>query len=510
MKVDLRQGDIRTRRAGVVALGILQRAGELSGAAKAVDGATRGAIRSLLKRRDFAGRFLETALLYPPGLGAPRLLLVGLGRRDELTAHRALQVAAVAARRAREIKAATLALVPIGAGAGGLPPARAAQATAEGLVLGHYRFTAYRADPGAPALRSADIVESDRALARELRPAVERGVRWAEGTCLARDLANTPGQDLTPERLAERASEIGRQSEAKVQIFEVPQLERLGMGALLAVGRGSVNPPRLIVLDRAARGGRRRPEVPTVVVVGKGITFDTGGISLKPRENMHKMKYDMSGAAAVLGMFSALPTIDPPFRVVGLIATAENMPGGRALKPGDIVRALDGTTIEVTNTDAEGRLVLADALAYARRFTPAAVVDLATLTGAVSIALGNLAAGLFANDADLAAELSAASAASGERLWPLPSWDEYLSEMKSDSADLVNSSGSREGGAILGAVFLKHFARGLNWAHLDIASTAWSPGDRPHESRGPTGFGVRLLLEWLSRRASATESAGAS
>jgi leucyl aminopeptidase len=375
------------------------------------------------------------------------------------------------------------------------------------LILGHYRFTAYRGDPGSRALRSMDIVESDRARVPVLRAAVERGVRWAEATCLARDLANTPGQDLTPERLAERAAEIGRQCDAKVQVFDAPQLERLGMGALLAVGRGSVNPPRLIVLDRGPRGGRRRPDVETVVVVGKGITFDTGGISLKPRENMHKMKYDMSGAAAVLGMFSALPTLDPPFRVVGLVVAAENMPGGRALKPGDIVRALDGTTIEVTNTDAEGRLVLADALAYARRFAPVAVVDLATLTGAVSIALGNLAAGLFANDEDLAAELSAASAASGERLWPLPLWDEYRSDMRSDAADLVNASGGREGGAILGAIFLKHFARGMSWAHLDIASTAWSPSDRPHESRGPTGYGVRLLLEWLSRRVWAAESA---
>ncbi|TMQ68390.1 MAG: leucyl aminopeptidase, partial [Candidatus Eisenbacteria bacterium] len=277
---------------------------------------------------------------------------------------------------------------------------------------------------------------------------------------------------------------------------------RLGMGALLAVGRGSVHPPRFVALERGS--GPR-----TVVVIGKGITFDTGGISLKPRENMHKMKYDMSGAAAVLGLFSALPTLDLPFRVVGLVAAAENMPGGGALKPGDIVRAMDGTTIEVTNTDAEGRLVLADALAYSRRYEPEAVVDLATLTGAISIALGNLSAGLFTDDDALASELLEASSRSGERLWRMPVWDEYAHEMRGEVADLVNSSGAREGGAILGAVFLKQFARGLRWAHLDIASTAWSPVDRPHEPRGPTGFGVRLLLEWLSRRASES-STGAS
>ena len=496
----MRQGDITRRRVGLLALGILERAGELTGAARAVDRATRGAIRALLRRRDFAGRFLETVVLYPKGLGAPRLLLVGLGPRAEFTGARARQAAAVAVKRAREMKAGTLATVVLGAGAGGLGPVRAAQATAEGLVLGHYRFTAYRTEPGTPPLRAAEILEHDRDRTLSLKGAVERGARWAEATCLARDLANTPGQDLTPERLAERAREIGRQCGARVQVFGVPQMERLGMGALLAVGRGSVHPPRFIVLDHPPRGAKNRGAVPTVVVIGKGITFDTGGISIKPRENMHKMKYDMSGAAAVLALFSALPTLDLPFRVVGLVASAENMPGGRALKPGDIVRALDGTTIEVTNTDAEGRLVLADALGYARRFEPEAVVDLATLTGAVSIALGHLAAGLFANDEDLAAELSAASVESGERLWPLPVWDEYLNEMRSDTADLVNSSGAREGGAILGAAFLKHFARGMRWAHLDIASTAWAPAERPLEPRGPTGFGVRLLLEWLSRR----------
>jgi leucyl aminopeptidase len=244
------------------------------------------------------------------------------------------------------------------------------------------------------------------------------------------------------------------------------------------------------------------------VVIGKGVTFDTGGISLKPRENMHKMKYDMAGAAAVIGLFSALPSLDPPFRVVGLIPSAENMPGGRALKPGDVVRAMDGTTIEVTNTDAEGRLLLADALGYARRLAPGAVVDLATLTGAITLALGHLAAGLFTADDALAAELMAASEASGERLWRMPLWEDYGPEMRSDTADLVNSA-AREGGACLAAIFLERFARGMPWAHLDIASTAWAPVERPHEPRGATGFGVRLLLEWLSRRTSVPAPPGA-
>jgi len=208
----------------------------------------------------------------------------------------------------------------------------------------------------------------------------------------------------------------------------------------------------------------------------------------------------MSGAAAVLGAFAALPTLGLETRVIGLVASAENMPGGRAFKPGDVLRALDGTTIEITNTDAEGRLVLADALGYARRFEPGAVVDLATLTGAISIALGNLAAGLYTDDDALAAELTAAGDRAGERLWRMPAWDEFAADLRSETADLVNSSGMKEGGANVAAVFLKRFARGMRWAHLDIASTAWSPAERPHEGRGPTGFGVRLLLEWLSAR----------
>ena len=518
MDVALRRGDLSTRPAGLVAIGIFEGERRLTGAAAAVDRASGGLVGALLKSEDFRGRWLESALLHPKGTRARRVLVLGMGKPAAFTPHRARQLAAVAARRARDLGARTLATVAHGAGRGGLDPRRAAQAVAEGAVLGHWRFTAYRTDPGPGPLQRIEIIEQDAALAKDLATVVERGARWGEATCLARDLASTPGQDLVPEGLAERAAEIGRQVGARVEVLGVPQMERLGMGAVLAVGRGSPHPPRFIVLDydpsrgdddppaaskrrtSRARAAARPPARPTVVLVGKGITFDTGGISLKPRENMHKMKYDMSGAAAVLGAFSALPTLALDCRVIGLVASAENMPGGRAFKPGDVVRAMDGTTIEITNTDAEGRLVLADALAYARRYEPAAVVDLATLTGAISIALGNLAAGLYSDDDGLAAELNAAGERAGERLWRMPVWDEYGNDLRSDTADLVNSSGQREGGANVAAAFLKRFARGMRWAHLDIASTAWSPADRPHEARGPTGFGARLLLEWLSGR----------
>ena len=372
------------------------------------------------------------------------------------------------------------------------------------LVLGHYRHTAYRRESKAPLAR-ADVLTA-AAPGKVLAAELARGVVRGEALCLARDLANTPAQDLVPEQLAARAQEVAKAVGAKATVLDVPAMERLGMGCVLAVGRGSAHPPRFVVLEKAPAGppAKRGAKPPaTVVVIGKGVTFDTGGYSLKPREGMNKMKYDMSGAAVVIGLFAASATLELPFRLVGLIPSAENMVSDRALKPGDVVRALDGTTIEVTNTDAEGRLLLADALGYAKRFEPEVVVDLATLTGAISVALGRSAAGLFTRDDALAAELAAAGEATGERLWRMPLWDDYLTEMKGDTADLVNSSEKREGGACTAAAFLEHFARGLRWAHLDIASTAWTFSERPDSPRGANAFGVRLLTRWMEARAKA-------
>jgi leucyl aminopeptidase len=459
----------------------------------------------LLKSGDFAGRFLETTVLPVGRRSLKRVIVVGAGLQDDLTVQRLRIWAGQAGLRARDLGATSLAVAP--------PTPRDSStagiaATVEGLCLGAYRFTRYRKEPGLAGPQWIEITTRLSApLRRECRAAAQRALLRAAAVNRARDLVATPGQDLPPLRLAARAREIGRAAGASVRVLGVRELERLGMGALLAVGRGSIHPPCLIVLERGpapARASRKRTSVPTVVLIGKGVTFDTGGISIKPREGMARMKYDMSGAAAVLGVFAALPTLALPFRIVGIIPSAENMPGGRALKPGDVVRALDGTTIDVTNTDAEGRLLLADALCYAKRFKPNVVVDLATLTGAISIALGRAAAGLFTADDALAAEIAAAGSASGERVWRMPLWDSYADELRRGIADLENS-GSREGGACIAAAFLAHFARGLRWAHLDIASTAWAFSDQPLEPRGPTGFGVRLVLDWLERRAAAAD-----
>lgn len=498
MDIVLRQGEIGARRSG--ALGVFQFQDARDSGAPKLDRPIRDAIDRIREAGDFKGRPNEIAVLYPGGRNSRRVVIAGLGHASDLHAGRAREAAAVMARRARDLGAKTLAVaLPAHPSLG---PTAIAQAIAEGATLGHYRFGAYRSEPPATPLDRIEIVVRDPRGARDIRAAIERGARWAEATCLARDLAWIPGQDLTPERLAERAVQVGKDCGAKVTVLGPTHMERLGMGAVLAVGRGSPNPPRFIVLEHRPRDAAGAP----VVVIGKGVTFDTGGISLKPRENMHRMKYDMSGAAAVLGLFAALPTLAPPFPIVGLMPSAENMPDGRAFKPGDVIRTMSGTTIEVTNTDAEGRLLLADALTYARRYEPAAVVDLATLTGAISIALGFLAAGLFTADDRLAGELLASSAATGERLWRMPLWDEYRSDLRSDTADLTNSSGAREGGALVAAAFLAHFARDLPWAHLDIASTAWSPVERPYESRGPTGFGVRLLIDWISRRSATSQA----
>ena len=497
MELSIRRADPAARPAGLLAIGVFDGPPAKGSVAARFDSATRGALKAVRTAGDFAGKAGETALLYPAGVKAKRVLLVGLGAAGELDERRVLAAAATATRRARDLGAGSVALA--------LPEAveaspALARAAGEGLVLGHHRHTAYLSGGGKPALLRAEWLVA-KAPAAAAKAAFEHGATRGEAVGLARDLASTPGQDLPPAALAERAQEVAKRVGAKATVYDVAAMERLGMGCVLAVGRGSPHPARFIELVKEPAGVKKGAAVDTVVVIGKGVTFDTGGVSLKPREGMNKMKYDMSGSAAVIGLFASLATLELPFRVVGLIPSAENAIGSRAFKPGDVIRAMDGTTIEVTNTDAEGRLLLADALVYAKRFTPAAVVDLATLTGAMSIALGRHAAGLFSADDALAAELHAAGERTGERLWRMPLWPEFLSEMKGDTADLVNSNERREGGSCTAAGFLSHFAKGMPWVHLDIASTAWTYNERPESSRGPNAFGVRLLTNWLEQRA---------
>ena len=368
----------------------------------------------------------------------------------------------------------------------------------EGAILGTYRFTSYKSgedDDNNNELEGLTLVEFDAAKQTDIENGSDAGRIIAEAACLARDLASHPGNEMTPVILAGRAEAMARETGLRCEVFDDERIEGEGMRTIQAVAQGSAQPPRFIVLEH----GGEDPEAAPAVLIGKGITFDSGGISIKGSEGMWDMKFDMGGAAAVIGAMQAVARLDLPVRTIGLVAASENMPGSRALKPGDIIRSMLGKTIEIRSTDAEGRLVLADAVAYAARYKPCAAIDLATLTGACIIALGHEASGLFSNDDALASEIAAAGERTGEIAWRLPILDGHREQMKSDIADLKNTGG-RGGGAITGAAFIEAFVQDFPWAHLDIAGTACAQKDQPHIPRGGTGVGVRLLVDLLRNR----------
>ena len=427
------------------------------------------------------------------GLGdddRPDLFVIRLGQEGAGTPAVAVRRAAgVAVRAARERGAGSIGfLVPAG-----LPdPSAAWQGAAEGVLLGDWRYDGLRdASDLTPPLASRALYSGDGISEDE---AVTRGRKLAEAQNVARELIVLPGNVATPRYLAESAVRLGERYGFETQVWGEAKLREEGFGALLAVARGSVEEPQFLILEH--RGGGGDPHV----VVGKGVTFDTGGISIKPAAGMEDMKYDMSGAAAVVGVLVAAASLDIPQRVVGLIPTTENMPAGDAVKPGDVIRGLSGKSIEVINTDAEGRLILSDALTFAQRLSPAAIVDMATLTGACVIALGHHAIGMMSPSDALAAELEAAGEAADERVWRLPLWPEYRKQLDSDIADIKNTGG-RPAGTVTAGWFLGDFVEdGVEWAHLDIAGTAWADEPRGWRSKGAVGVGVRLIHEWLRGR----------
>ena len=506
MDITVRGGAADGARVEALVVGVYEGDKRPTGEAARVDRASGGAISKVIQRGDLSGKPGQTAVLYPTRGKAERILVVGLGKANDLTADRVRQAAGRAVRQARGLGVKNLVSTLHGLGQNGLGIAPIAQAIAEGSVLGNYSFDRYHTQDKErrKQVRALTLLATSRDDVSEARDAVRRGRIVAEAACLARDLASHPGQDMTPTDLARAARNVAAGSDrVRATVLGPAEIKRERMGALLGVARGSVEPPRFIVLDYKPKGAVRK----TVCLVGKGITFDSGGVSLKPAENMEKMKYDMSGGAAVLGALQAVGALEPEgIRVIGLVSAAENMPGGRALKPGDILTASNGMTIEVNNTDAEGRLVLSDALTYARRFEPDAVVDLATLTGAVVIALGSQASGIMGNDQELIDSLIESGERTGERLWQLPLWPEYSDLIKSEVADMKNSAG-REAGTIAGAVFLSKFASGYKWAHLDIAGTAWNDRDKPYAPKGSVGVGVRLLVDFVERMAAPGQSA---
>jgi leucyl aminopeptidase len=468
--------------------------GKLPASLEAADKGTGGAIGRVLTSGDFTGKKDETAILYPSGPAA-RVLLVGLGTPNEIDRAIIRRAAAIAAKKARSLGVPRAAFHIPAEARGKVPAAEVGQAIAEGLAQGAWQYNEMK-KPGEdkkPPLERFDILAAEGPA--ELIRGHKTGEAIGAGQTFARGLQVLPGNVATPTYIANQARELAQRHGFEVTVLDKASIVREKMGALLSVAQGSAEEPRFIALEY--KGSDAAP----VVLVGKGVTFDSGGISIKPAQNMEDMKYDMSGAAAVLGTFEALGRLKPKVHVVGLIPSTENMPSGTAVKPGDVVTSHLGKTIEVINTDAEGRLILCDALSYARRYQPAAVVDIATLTGAMVVALGHTATGVMGDDEKLIEELRAAGDKAGERIWPLPLWEDYRDLMKSDIADVKNSGG-RPAGSISAGWFLKEFVDGFPWAHLDIAGTAYTERDEPTRVKGPTGMGVRLFTEFLLGRTS--------
>jgi leucyl aminopeptidase len=454
-----------------------------------LDTATDGAVGRAIGSQEVQGKPYEL-FLTPAAHSwrASRVALIGAGKAADYTPERALRVATAAALGARQRRIERIALVHRGP----LDPEDGVRAAAEGLVLASFSGDTYKSgERGAPPPQQLAVVAARAKDPGPLRAAVERGRILAESCNLSRDLCNEPSNVLTPTTFAERASAIARDAGLSVEVLDEQAIARLGMGLLLGVAKGSAEPPRLIVLRHEPKGA---PDTPVLGLVGKGITFDTGGISIKPADGMDRMKDDMAGGAAVICAMRAIALLQAPIKVVGVIPSTENMPGGRAIKPGDILTGASGKTVEVINTDAEGRLILADGLWYAQQQGATHLVDIATLTGACVVALGKAASGLFGLPDPWVDLVRRTAQKAGERVWPMPLYEEYAEQLRSEIADMVNSGG-RPAGACTAAMFLKEFAGGLPWAHLDIAGTAWADESKPYQPKGATGPAVRTLAE---------------
>lgn len=499
MNVTVQPGFIQEIDADAVVVNLFKGVQRPGGATGAVDKALDGAITDLIAGGDFKGKLGETAVLYSRGaMPARRVIIAGLGDSADFDLEGVRRASAAAAKRAEGLGVERLATIVHGAGIGGLDPQDAAQATVEGTLLATYKFKELKTEEDeedTTDLTDLVVVEASADKMDVVQQGAQAGQVLSRAAKLARDLGNRPGNVATPTHLAETAQKIAEETGLQCEIFDEERMRELGMGALLGVAQGSEEPARFIVLEHNAD----RADLDTIVLVGKGLTFDTGGISIKPSKGMENMKFDMMGGAAVLGAMQAVGELSLPLHVVGLVPATENMPSGSADKPGDVLKALNGKTIEVINTDAEGRLILADGLSYAQRFEPNAVIDLATLTGACMIALGRYATGLFTNDEALAERLKAAAETTGERVWPLPLYDEHKKEVESDVADVKNVGKDRYGGASIGAAFLSNFVGEYPWVHLDIAPTAWADEAKDYTPKGATGVGVRLLVRLLQK-----------
>jgi leucyl aminopeptidase len=457
-----------------------------------VDAATGGEVKRAAASGEIKGRLYEIFLTPSSGSGwkPARVAIAGAGKAADFTTERLRKIASAAALAARGRQIARVAFLVRGS----IPVREAVQAVTEGLILAGFSVDQYktgeRFGPAAKALTV--VVPGDTGEpAASLEAAVQRGQILGDSSNLARAFANEPSNVLTPRVFAERAASISKEAGVAVEVLDEKEIARLGMGLLLGVARGSFEPPRVIVMRHDPPGA---PKSPVLGLVGKGITFDTGGISIKPADGMERMKDDMAGGAAVICAMRAIALLEAPIRVVGVVPTSENMPGGKAMKPGDVLTGASGKTVEVINTDAEGRLILGDGLWYAQQLGATHLVDVATLTGACVVGLGKVASGLFGRPDAWRDTVRSVAEAAGDRCWPMPLYDEYFDQIRSEIADMINSGG-RAGGACTAAIFLKEFTNNLPWCHLDIAGTAWAEEGKPFQPKGPVGVAVRTLAE---------------
>jgi leucyl aminopeptidase len=479
---------------------------------KELDEATGGVIRSVIESEELKGKEGDAVYVHLTGAGdlkARRLLLVGVGERAEYSQARVAQLSGTAVRYLRSKNIKTMGVVP----RADADAENVASATAEGAFIALFEPDKYRTTEKEDRTIDRFVCLVEGADEEALKRGAERGRIIGESINFTRDLANEPGGYLTPSDMAESARQIANEFGLNVDVLDEARMEQEGMGALLSVSRGSEEPAKLIILKYtprdAAAAGQEGGDL--LAFIGKGITFDSGGISLKPGENMEMMKYDMTGGATVLGAMRAIAQLKPSIPVLGVVPASENLPSGKATKPGDVVRAMSGKTIEIINTDAEGRLVLSDAICYAKKLGATRIIDMATLTGAVSIALGDVNTAILGTDQELIDEVIEAGREVGEKFWQLPLDKEYSKQIKSDIADIKNVGG-RKAGTITAAAFLKEFADGTPWAHLDIAGTAWGDEAKPYRAKGPTGIAVRTLINFIQRAErslSGDDSAGA-
>ncbi|HET8781779.1 MAG TPA: leucyl aminopeptidase [Pyrinomonadaceae bacterium] len=496
MQVEANRGPIEELDVQALAVAVFKNEKSDEGFIKKLDELSGGLVSSALDAEEFAGKEGETCYFHLVGnnkLKARRLLLVGAGDPDDYKLGQISQLVGTAVRSLRSKNAKSMAVVPRASG-----DAEETAATAvQGAFIGLFDPDKYRTVEKEQKTIDRLVVVIEGADDGAVERGVEAGRIVGEAINFTRDLANEPGAYMTPTDMAERAREIANEFGLSVDVLDEARMEQEGMGSLLSVARGSDQPAKLIILKYTpAKAESESSEL--LSFVGKGVTFDSGGISLKPGENMELMKYDMTGGATVLGAMRAIAQLKPPIPVLGVAPCTENLPSGKATKPGDVVKAMTGKTIEIINTDAEGRLILADAIAYAKKLGATKVIDMATLTGAVSIALGDVNAAVLGTDQELIDEIISAGKEVGEKFWQLPLDKEYSKQIKSDIADIKNVGG-RKAGTITAAAFLKEFADGISWAHLDIAGTAWGDDAKPYRSKGPTGIAVRTLLRIVDR-----------